>query len=480
MTGKLILSMWLMLTLMPVYAQEQLGIRTSNYAGINATILNPSGHLTSPFSYDVNVLELSQHVSNNYLYLQNTGLVDLLRRGSSLSFYSAVEPPNGGVGPDAVFFDFYDDGRTRYAFSTTGVLGPSFYTALDEHHVVGLITRLRGLGSATSIPDNLSFYRWRDRAFNEPFEADPFRSASLLAVEVGLNYLYRQRRSFGWIGWGATLKYLLPAEGAYLDSPDHLQLMKPDSTRLTSEPFTMDLAFTNTLLQPSSYRPSINGRGLGLDVGFTLTLDRRGGGYRWKLGAALLDIGWVSFNRNAVVHEVASADTKTVTSRVYAGLDRPEEVEPSLQRLSEQLYGDPEASLRGRSFRMALPTALSLQADRHLQQAFYLSFILVQPLPLGATAPRRSALLAVSPRIEKPSWGIAMPVLLQHWRDARLGFSLRVGPVFLGSDDLGAFFTAERLNSADVYLALKVNPGLSRERRNGPSKRRAKVECYSF
>ncbi len=479
---KLVAGLVLFLFAQMLSAQVQLGIRTSNFGGINSTVLNPSAHLTTPYSFDINLVEVSQHFTNNYVYLENTTLFELLLQGTDRTLISRAQEENRrSPGPNEIAYNYYDDGRTRYGFEVTRLLGPSFYVALNQNHVVGLVTQFRALGSGTSIPDNLSFYKWRDRPLGEEFVADPFHSALLSAGEVGLNYMYRHKTSRGWLGLATTVKAIFGLESYYLDSPDIINLVKPSQEELTSEPFDMFWGFTTNALQESGYDPSINGSGMGFDFGATFTLDDKNSeGYIWKFGAAILDLGWVSFNQNAKVHELHTANVQTITSEVYANLDDPTDLEPAIQRLSTQLLGDPDATLVGDSYTMALPTALSLQADRYLGSNFFIAGTLVQSMPLSMTAPRRSSMLALTPRFENRWWGVAMPVVLQQWRDLHMGLSFRVGPLFIGTDDLGSFFPNEHFDSADVYLALKFNPFARDPNRERTRRKGQRLRCYDF
>ena len=59
---------------------------------------------------------------------------------------------------------------------------------------------------------------------------------------------------------------------------------------------------------------------------------------------------------------------------------------------------DSLATFEGNSFRMALPAALSLQADYGVTEHFYVNALLMQRLPNFNKAPRRGNLLAVTPR----------------------------------------------------------------------------------
>src|ERR1700681_3544607 len=55
-------------------AQQDLGIRNSNYAGIQGALLNPSSIADSKLKWDVNVFSIGEVFDNNYLYAPKSSL----------------------------------------------------------------------------------------------------------------------------------------------------------------------------------------------------------------------------------------------------------------------------------------------------------------------------------------------------------------------------------------------------------------------
>jgi len=70
---------------------------------------------------------------------------------------------------------------------------------------------------------------------------------------------------------------------------------------------------------------------------------------------------------------------------------------------------------------------------------------------------------------------------LYNWQDFRLGTSMRIGFLTVGSDNIGGFVGKSALTGMDFYFSLKANPftlnflGGSGGRRKGKS-----VKCYKF
>ncbi|MEL6968693.1 MAG: hypothetical protein AAFO02_00880 [Bacteroidota bacterium] len=106
---------------------------------------------------------------------------------------------------------------------------------------------------------------------------------------------------------------------------------------------------------------------------------------------------------------------------------------------------------------------------------------------VGTSSLNRSSVLAIVPRVDRHWWSVAMPVSMYATDQVRLGLSARLGPIFVGTDQLGSFFRQNQLDSGDFYVGLKLFPlglggngnGKARKRKGRRGKGRD-VECYKF
>ena len=73
-------------------AQETLGLKAGHYSGVNSLLLNPANGIASPFQWDVNLVAAGVHFNNNYAYIANTGLFDLLKNVDNLRLSTEVSP----------------------------------------------------------------------------------------------------------------------------------------------------------------------------------------------------------------------------------------------------------------------------------------------------------------------------------------------------------------------------------------------------
>jgi hypothetical protein len=85
-------------------------------------------------------------------------------------------------------------------------------------------------------------------------------------------------------------------------------------------------------------------------------------------------------------------------------------------------------------------------------------------LPTRTIGSRSISSLALTPRLEFSHLEVAVPVILaNNYRKLQVGAMLRVGPLILGSDNLGGLIGLKATTGADVYFGLGL--ALHRHRR---------------
>ncbi|NUN99504.1 MAG: hypothetical protein HUU01_02690 [Saprospiraceae bacterium] len=472
-------------------AQEQLGLRVHAFAGINGALLNPAAPATSPFAWDVNLVEGAFFFANNYAFIRDSRILDLVRARESAEFFSAPDFPDDAELPENGFLvDFFSDGRKQFANMLSSFTGPSFFFRIGEAHTIGLVTRARFMATGNGISDNLSYFIYEDRPFFEEFVVEPFRMGFMGWSEYGLNYTYAAETEAGKLSIGATLRYLQGYEGAYLRSREAFDLTKLPGRTLSGTPFDFGLGYSRGLLEAESYELQRNGRGFAADLGFTYTIGEEEGAYDWKIGVSLLDLGGIRFN--GAQHRIQTPDIRSVTAADYDDIRSASEFENKLRVFSAQTLSDSSASFQGNAFTMSLPTAFSLQLDRAFSEKFAVNATYVQGVPVGAAGVQRGAMLALTPHFGNRWFGAAIPVSLYNWQQLRLGLSVRLAFLTIGSDQIGSIFSRRDLSGTDFYFALKVNPfkirSSEKEHKKGYSRGgakrmkagNAKVKCYDW
>ena len=466
-----------------IFSQEQLGLRLENYAGANSISLNPTGNLTNPLSWDLNLVGAGIFFENNYAFIKNTNTIDLLRNANDAEFISA-DKTDDSFRQNIYIVDYKNDNRKRFFSFNSFIAGPSLVFKIKENHSVGIFTNMRAALSTLNVPNEFSYYKYDNWPLNEPFSVQPFDGTFMSWSEIGLNYAVKIPNSLGYMGLGINVKRLTGYEAGYLEN-----LQPWTHTKLINDTIIVGnsqghYGLTNSNLNGNDNGITSTGKGFGFDLGFVQVIQEYEDGYKWRIGASILDIGSINFNKNAQTHTVTNSGEFKLALDEF-NFNYSEETDEFLQYFSEQALGDSLASQTSNSFKLALPTAVSLQADYSFNKHVYLNGSFIHRLPTGKLNPRRSSLLAVTPRFEHRWFSASMPVSFLNWQKMQVGLAARLGFLVIGSDKIGSLIAKSDYYGTDFYVALKVNPfnlglfdgGNGGKRKFGKGK---DVKCYDF
>jgi len=434
-------------------AQEELGIRNSNYAGIQGSLLNPSAIAGSKLEWDVNLLSANVDFANNFLYAPK----------SAVPFLGIARIIKGSI-DENLFLTRYDPQNPNklYNVSFSGLfLGPSFFMKIKKKHEIGLTTALRGMANIRNITGNAGQnafdYLLSSNLWNTNFQDQSARVNAMGWAEYGLHYatvLYDDGRDE--LKAGVTLKILQGMFAAYAKNTN-LNYRINDTTAIAFTNSSIDYGRTD--FDDFRHRSLSNfdhGIGCGLDVGFTwVHRDHPGDdNYRWRIGLSLLDVGSIKFDRNSGSYhlEAANAVFSNWHEAAFANNTQLD------QTLSAVFYnGDSARSQTGTVFHMRLPTTLSLQADYHIDGPFFANVTIVQGFGhgdnVGVVQPD---VYSLTPRYETRWFEVSLPISLMyygHWQP-RTGIAVRAGYFFIGGDALGGLFKLNDLQQADFYGGL--------------------------
>src|SRR5450755_2781068 len=131
-----------------LFAQQDLGIRNSNYAGIQGALLNPSSIADSKLKWDVNVWSVGEVFDNSFLYAPK----------NSLSFFGIGKIIKGSIHEDLFLTHFnpQDPGKLYNLTFSAEILGPSFFVKIAKKHVIGFTIAERSYSNIKDISGNLA------------------------------------------------------------------------------------------------------------------------------------------------------------------------------------------------------------------------------------------------------------------------------------------------------------------------------------
>ena len=457
------------------HGQEQLGLRTENYAGVNSIFLNPANNLTSPFQWDVNLIAAGQFIDNNFGGFQNASIGDLLNAREEV-FLATDFPSDQQFPAGAVVFDFNEAGEDKFATITTVVTGPAFMLNF-ENHSFGLFTNFRAVVGGQKIPAVLGYYDYKSVAPGQDYSLSQAGIAGMAWSELGLNYLFKAEIANGNIGVGFNLKYLRGYESFFLRNNTDLQVTKMDFDSLTFENGA-DIAFgfTSSSVDEEAVNLQENGTGFGFDIGLTYASSEYMDGYGIKLGLSILDIGKIKFDENTENHRININQPFIFSPR---NLEDVTDFRDGLAQLNEELFSDTTTTFIGATYEVSLPTALSLQADVAIQENLYVNTTLMQRIPIGRNAIERGNLFALTPRYESRWISAFLPISVYNWKNLQVGIAVRLAFLTIGTENIGSFFGQQSLTGTDFYAAIKINP-FKLGWKNGGGKKGKAMECYEF
>jgi hypothetical protein len=441
------------------FTQEMWGVVNGNYAGINSTLINPTGILHSKLYLDVNVVTADLFFENNAFYIHRSDYrpVAFLRSGDNLPEY----------GKDALPFDYYRNSMRKDLHVSAFVMGPSFSVSRRDD-AFGFHTAFRSVISARNVPYEIIPFSYEglnyDPLHNINFNDDDMLVTGMSWMEAAFSYARTiYKRGPDHLSAGITAKALFGMAGAYLDIENIDYIVNNDST-LNIRNIRGELGFSETAFPGEQL---FSGRGFAFDVGFSYVKKRSGYSgrlsgnlckqpyeeYRYRIGVSLLDLGMMRFGERSQRHAYDDVGTfwENVDTVNFRNLDQ------FVRMVSNELYGDPGASLRGNRLRMMLPAAFSLQYDHHFQENLYLNGTLIVPLMSGTTAIHRPAQIAVTPRYETQYLEFSVPVSLYDFRYPRVGLAARFWFFTIGTDKLLGFFNLTDFTGLDLYVSLKFN-----------------------
>lgn len=451
---------------LPANAQEQFGLKMSNYGGIDGASLNPSSTVTSKTFLDLNLAAGFFSIENNFLFIHHNDyqLTNFIKKNPELPSYEIR-----GEGLDYLYGEEPVDG-----FQTAGGMGPSFSMTLGRH-AFGLSTKVSSATSVNNLPRDIAVLMFEGLDYtplqDSNFVHDDFDMASLTWWEIGANYSWLFHRNT-WSNWsaGINLRYLSGYAGATISSRTLDYLVLNDSIIKVNR-IDAGIGFSVPVNYDDNTFPSegeiFKGSGFAMDLGISYRRNRSPNvrkdprrycqyqyqDYIYELGFSMVDLGKLTF-RDHISEHVFDSDSVSWNSVDTLGYQN---INDLFSEFSSVLYmGDRQASNQGSStFGINLATAISFQADFNYYPNWYLGGALILPVSTGELQLRRPAQAMLSLRYETPEFEFNIPVSLYDFEKPRIGLYARFYYFSIGTDKLGGLFGFNDFYGMDIYFSIK-------------------------
>jgi len=456
-------------------AQNYLGIAASPFGGTQNLYLNPAFALDSRYGFYLNLGAANAHLDNNYVrYEAPFSLTSLMLRRVPGEYKGA----NGRVNFKPEYLGEILDGKPKNGTAWADLRGPSLMVRLGDGAAIGLTTRLRAAAQVNNASEQLlSVVRaglQDERFYNIPNRDNQFSVNTNTYAEMGLTLALalvqddRQQLSLG-----LTVKRLQGLTSGFMTNRGLTYRILSDSTEsnsfyLQADQINAELGYTTYLQNQGGsvtlrrvFDGSNPGRGWGGDIGFSYSLKSEDDPdiYTFRLGVALTDIGAIRYrddSKQYVKRYTINELNRRFTAQDFNDVTGSEDI----ANVIEEKLNLTDANNRGQ-FTSGLPTALSLNADLRLVSSIYVTGTLLTDLRAkDAIAMHQPTLVSVIPRIETPGFGVAVPLTMMN-NSFTAGASMRIGPVFLGTDNLfglmGSNTNKLRPRGADIYGGLAIS-----------------------
>lgn len=457
------------------YSQDFLGISTGNFSGVSGVMLQPASIVDSRYKFDLNLFSTSFNYSNNY-YLVNRDAILKFNKNSfsdyqtfKTRYLSEASLPAG----ERVFFNITN--RTQMPLSMMVTTGKKSAIALN----IQSRSMIQGRGITQELA-RMAYNGFYSPALNNnTIDASGFNMKALNWGEVGLTYgrvLYSSDKHF--FKAAVTGKYLAGVASISMGSNNLRFSVNNDSSmnfNTTAFDYNHNRNADFDMAFDKNFSPDANA--LGLDAGLVYEYrgnfqkfkyirnddeksyleDRRDvNKYIFKLGVSLVDVGMFrfqkpdnvnSFNANITNWNLASANYNTLRDFDTALANRVVPIQGS------------------RFYNTYLPAALSVQFDLRFVRGFYLNAMAYRPVHVGKDAGQRFnnyGFYTITPRWESRYFGVYIPYTITdknqatNYQQNLLGATVRMGPLFIGSSNLGTMLFNENLKAADVHVGLKI------------------------
>lgn len=473
-------------------AQAFLGLQNSNFSGVHSVYSNPALLTSMAYKRHANLSSFGVDVNNNLVTLTApftpwqviTGNVPAAHLNS-----------NGRVAWKNSYLQSYPVGSTGWAQMGMEWRGPAYAKRVGQKLVWASHIRTRANVSMQNVSDaTLAYAReFMDSGFKQ--------QGGLQLLQTATHPLSLQANAYQEVGatLAATLinakKFKLSAgiTGKYLMGLGHFSVMSEgmqlqaygrDSIVINHSKF--DMAYSESQLFQRMLQgviagglPSLRdimGNGFGMDLGFAMEGGKGGSvvqfkdrwmgdptvrNYQWRIAASLMDWGHVSYKNRLRTFHMGNENPVTLkmdTAFVSAFAQGSTEGFAYLEQFARD---NMNYSQGARTQRIAMPTQLQVQGDFRLMSRVYASFLWQQSLVSAQTMGfRQGSSLIVTPRIETKWLELAMPVgLTQDYKKGNVGAFVRVGPIFVGSDNFLSNMMLNNIKGVNFYCGISSSIG---------------------
>ena len=439
-------------------AQDFLAFNHDNYAGVTGMFYNPSSIADSRYRFDMEFIGLSSRIDNNWWTLDPA----VLFRLNSFKDTNFIKK----------YLSAIDNDDPKFAIQSLEVRLLSFSVNLTDKSALGFSIRARQMININNLDPRVANLALNKNNISSLFGQDlnlkDMSQSAVAWAEYGLTYsqvLLNNKKHFLKAGLTAKLLQGMGALYLYENSIAYKYLNQDTALNVDVDiKFGATTNFEDLLQYKFAAKPAIGG-----DLGFVYEYrpkyadylyDMDGKTNLWrkdqnkyllKVSFSVLDLGQMKFKKQFGSNDfIIKQDTLDFGS---VNVLNVKNLADSLNANGQVVGSDPY-------FKYRLPTTLNLDVDYRVANHFYINLAGCYALNQGTkyyTKANYLSSVSLTPRYEKRWYGIALPMRYDQFKHFNLGLGLRLGPIWIGSNNLLAFTGLQKsITSADAYMAIKI------------------------
>jgi len=464
------------------FSQEYFSFGGGNFCGIQQVVANPAAAADNRLKIDFIASGLNFDYNNSMFAIKRQAL-DF---EGSIFKPSQIQLPNTWKNqtpnvPDNIFknLNVYPAEKDRSAIFENRIFLPSMMYQIDEKNSVSFIWSIRQINNIDGVSPQ--FANLVEKEFdlsltqNNRLQNKKFSAVQMTWAEYGFTYArLLQDKGQHFFKAGITPKLVKGIESAYVIIKDLDVLL---SSKDTNSYFNAQFSHAQSKNYSGAFNTqrSLTGSGkirAALDLGFIYEwrpqrqkYRYRGDGknYTWrqdlnkykiKLGASLVDIGKIKFDKKEGYYdlniEIQNSDINKITSL------------NNIQEFDSLIRSDFSNQSQSNQYSILLPSAFNMQIDYSINELFYvnLSAHLTNFYASNFKVHNFSA-LCIAPRIEHYWFNVSLPLVVNTLALSRsqyinTGFNIRVGPLCIGTNNLKPWFGGD-VAAMSAYALLKIS-----------------------
>lgn len=474
-------------TISTIKSQTFIGLQQSNYGGIHQVNLNPANIANSRHRIYVNGLTMGFGFNNDYLSLNMPFTLQQLIRGNVPAQYHK----NGNVNNPVNFQDNWlkesVNGKSKNMNLYLQLKTPGFMMSLPMGFAVGVqfkntisfqindmaepLARLSKYGVDSSKGNTLysgpNQYkvgeRFEDNAFTVNFNSYGELGGTIAKTIVKNDHLV--------VKAGFTGKYLMGYASGYIKNKG-VQFRLPNQDTIIFNQTDVEYGYTDpemfkdvSEINAQYFTNNLKGAGFGYDIGATVEWSPEGtkkvtnskNNYLMRAGLSLLDAGGIYYKNNMRTTHITNSGDKyfDATGAFGSAWGNTQDGIRFTDSVMRTIFQIDSAS---KTVKTTMPTTINLQFDYNVIKNIFIGANWSQDLRGKKTiGVRKPSYLVLIPRFESKIFEVSLPIgIMNDYRTGRVGMYLRVGPVFLGSDNLIGQLKSNNYYGADFYFGIST------------------------